>query len=139
MRQCRGCGTVMPPERRSPFCERCWIEHNKARNLAKTHASRERTRAWDEHPASDLLGQEDLAWLDWLNLGLAEPARRMLELERGGRGAPDGEWAETGRGVLQLYDELRPAFEERARLRPDPEHSGPNWRRFFESLRYFLS
>lgn len=141
--QCVGCGSVLPRERRSPRCERCWIDYQRQRNRAKVWAYRERARlARASSPTPEetrLPNEEELSWLQWLNLGLAEPIRRIVELVGSGRPESDPEVAQLAMGVLQRYDSLRRDFEERVRLRPDPTDLAASWRGFFESIRNVVS
>ena len=139
IRQCMTCQTVLPDKARSPYCLPHYLEHQKERNRAKSRRHRVRESLYhpepDRQPQGRLPVEEELEWLAWLNLGLAEPIQRIVELRADGRTARDPEVVRLARAALERYDGLRADFEERATLRPDPQGYAAQWRGFFESIR----
>jgi hypothetical protein len=140
--QCVGCGTVLPPERRSPRCPRCWMEYQRDRNRKKVRQYRARLReARVNVPAGGeerLPNEGELDWLYELGLGLSEPIDTMIELLRSGRKIDDPQVVQLAADALRRYDDLRADFDDRARSRSDPENLADSWRGFFESVRRAL-
>jgi hypothetical protein len=139
-RQCVGCGIVLPPEGRSPHCERCRLDYQRQRNREKVWAFRARVR---EAGASQAAAQgsrspsdEELTWLDAINLGLEEPIRRVHELLDSGRSTSDSEVIALAAGALRRYDALRDEFE--AQVSEDSAALAASWRGYFESVRRAL-
>ena len=139
IRQCMTCQTVLPERARSPYCLPHYLEHQKERNRAKSRRHRERESIYhpepDAPPPGRLPNEEELEWLAWLDLGLAEPIQRIVELRAAGRTIADPEVQGLARAALERYDCLRADFDERATLRPDPQGHAAKWRGFFESIR----
>lgn len=79
--------------------------------------------------------EEELEWLQWLNLDLADPMRQATDWIMSGRTIDDPEVASALVGALESYDEYRAEFERRARLRRDPKPFAARWRVYFESIR----
>ena len=138
-RQCAGCGVLLlDPGGRSPYCPRCWKEHQRARNRAKSERFRRhaKARALEEAEAEGRpITGTDLVWLDQLNLGLAEPFRQAIALLGSGRESADPEVRQLLLGVLERYDTLRVEFDQQAALRADPEGEAEIWRATLESIR----
>jgi hypothetical protein len=136
-RQCAGCGTVLPPERRSPHCEPCRVEYQRQRNREKVWAYRNRAREalanqtnpGESRPPND----EEFGWLEAVNPDLGVPIRRVHELLDQGRTVTDGEVARLALGALQEYDNTRELFE--AEVTPETEPIATSWRGYFESIR----
>jgi hypothetical protein len=140
--QCTNCRAVLPPERRSPLCLVCWPEWQRSRNRDKVRVFRNRAREARANPpatqGSRPPNAAELAWLDWLNLGLAEPVRQVQRLIDSGRPTSDPEVVRLATRILERYDSSRDEFEARARPRPDCENLTESWRGYFESVRRLL-
>lgn len=137
MRQCIGCGALLAPGRRSPYCSNCWTEHQRERNRAKSRRFRQRTfaQASQTRPESRALNEEDFEWLDQLDLDLTEPIRGAIALPNTKRNQNDPEFLALLRTALEQYDRVRTQFEERAQQVPDPDGRAEGWRGLFESIR----
>jgi hypothetical protein len=143
-RQCVGCGTVLPDEGRSPRCPRCRGERERARNLEKVHAFRQRRREYaftlNGPKGRHIPTRNELSWLHWLQLDqdLYDPVWNLCAHVRAGR-APYNEqvlaWAKV---ALDRYDGQREAFDGRAAQVPQIAPLWAEWRCFFEQLREAL-
>lgn len=155
-RQCALCQAVLPTDWRPPLCPTCRLAYQQERNRANVRAYRERRRAaaatylpglradgpvapeTPDTPSEDETHsptESDLTWLAGLNVGLAQPVRQALNLLSTGRDVQDPQVLELARWIVARYDLMRPMFDERARLWPDPENRAEAWRGFFESVR----
>jgi hypothetical protein len=136
------CGNTSLHGPRSPYCERCWTEHQRARNRAKVERWRRREEARAiEQPRGDgrRPTETDFAWLDSLELELGDPIRRAFQLIDLGRTTRDQEVMQLAVGALGRFDDLRAEFDQRAGQSSDPEGMAGLWRGFFESVREMYS
>lgn len=138
-RKCLGCSTVLFEGGRRPRCPRCWADRERARNRAKVRAFRKRVNDYRPYlegtKGPHLPTGNDLEWLDWLNLGLAEPVWNLCEAIRRGSAPYHEEVRNLDRIALERYDSVREEFEARAAQAPQVANLWGQWRAFFEQLR----
>jgi hypothetical protein len=136
-RQCVGCGSALPPERRSPHCEGCWPEYQRQRNREKVWAYRNRARqAIVNQPAAQESrppNEDEFGWLEAVGLGLYGPVRGAQNLLDSGRDITDPEVRQLAWEALQQFDAYRDEFE--AEVGPETEQIAASWRGYFESIR----
>jgi len=136
-RQCVGCDTVLAPERRSPHCERCWVEYQRQRNREKVWAYRNRAREAlaNQAPVQESRppNEDEFAWLEAVGLGLHGPVRGAQDLLDSGRDVTDPEVRQLAYDALRQYDANRDAFE--TEVGPETEGIAASWRGYFESVR----
>lgn len=141
-RQCSRCQSGLPTGWRPPLCPACRPVHQRARNLAKVRAFRERARSSRavRDPEGRPPTEEELDWLDSLGLDeLWELVERACELQSEGRLVPDPELMDLARRIVTAYDASRVEFDHRATLIPGPAGIADLWRGFFESARRLVS
>lgn len=141
-RLCPLCQSILPTDWRPPLCPGCRPAHQRARNLAKVHAFRERARASIASALSEtrLPTEEELDWLASLGLDdLCEPVERACALESGGRVPPDPELMVLARRFVAAYESSREEFDHRALLVPGPAGIANLWRGYFESARRLVA
>jgi len=137
--QCVGCGTLIQPDRHSPYCPNCRPSHQLTRNREKVRAFRERVReagaVSDVAPENRLPNEDELQWLDWLDQNLANPIRAVVERRAGGCGLDDPEVKEYALEALDDYDARRAELHEMAAQYPESKNVAEVWWGFFESIR----